>query len=223
MYLAPSAEAVTDVAAAFFCSAGDPACDGGVTMRSGPIARETRALQVGTPTSDRDSVRDRDRSRGRDSGRSRTRGQRATPGVPGTQLCRHDHPATRRAPHNYATWHSTGSAYRVGCPGSDGGRRSLEQRGRELSGSIDRPRCSSDAGTPKAAQKAGDEGSVSVTVAVAVAVAVTVAVTAAESATETVAESVAGAATETAVPAWSPPGCSLRLCFVAVQPCDGAM
>ena len=36
-----------DVAAAFLCSAGVPACDGEVTMRDSPIARETRALQSG--------------------------------------------------------------------------------------------------------------------------------------------------------------------------------
>jgi len=43
---------VTDVAAAAICSAGVPACDGGVTMRFDPIARGTRALQDGALTND---------------------------------------------------------------------------------------------------------------------------------------------------------------------------
>ena len=43
--------------------------------------------------------------------------------VRGTQLCLYDHPATRCIPHNCATGHSTGRAFRYGCSGSDGGRR----------------------------------------------------------------------------------------------------
>ena len=57
--------------------------------------------------------------------------------VPGTQLCRNDPPAPRRAAHNYATWHSTGRALITGCSGSERGR------------------CPCDAGTPGASQKAG--------------------------------------------------------------------
>jgi hypothetical protein len=49
--------------------------------------------------------------------------------VPGTPLCPKHPPAVRRVPHNGATGHSTGSAMRFGCPGSEGGRRSREQRG----------------------------------------------------------------------------------------------
>jgi len=44
-------------------------------MRSGPIARETRALQAGVPTSDRDRDRDRARIRSRSRSRSRDRGR----------------------------------------------------------------------------------------------------------------------------------------------------
>ena len=43
--------------------------------------------------------------------------------VPGTALCRNDHPALRRAWHNADAGHSTGSAPHSGCSGSDGGRR----------------------------------------------------------------------------------------------------
>jgi hypothetical protein len=43
--------------------------------------------------------------------------------VPGTALCRNDHPALRRASHNADAGHSTGSAPHYGCSGSDGGRR----------------------------------------------------------------------------------------------------
>ena len=43
--------------------------------------------------------------------------------VSGTALCRNEHPALRRASHNAAAGHSTGSAQHSGCPGSEGGRR----------------------------------------------------------------------------------------------------
>ena len=43
--------------------------------------------------------------------------------VPGTLLCRNDHPATRRAAHNSAAGHSAGSAIRFGSSGSEGGCR----------------------------------------------------------------------------------------------------
>jgi len=39
--------------------------------------------------------------------------------VPGTALCRGDHPALRRATHNADAGHSTGSAPHSGCSGSD--------------------------------------------------------------------------------------------------------
>ncbi len=43
--------------------------------------------------------------------------------VPGTALCRNDHPALRRASHNADAGHSTGRAPHSGCSGSDRGRR----------------------------------------------------------------------------------------------------
>ena len=61
------------------------------------------------------TTRDRDRAGNHEQG--------APPGVPGTQLCRYDASANRRAAHNYATWHSTGSALPDTSPGSEGGRR----------------------------------------------------------------------------------------------------
>ena len=88
-------------------------------------------------------------------------GKRTPPGVPGTQLCRNDHPATRCVSHNYATGHSTGRAFRYGSSGSEGGRRSREQRGHRPSRYL---RTTTllvrrwDAGTPSASQKAGVEG-----------------------------------------------------------------
>jgi hypothetical protein len=59
-------------------------------------------------------------------------------GVPGTQLYRNDHPATRCVSHNCATGHSTGRTIRHGSSGSEAGRRSREQRGLRLSGNLPR-------------------------------------------------------------------------------------
>ena len=70
---------------------------------------------------------------------------------------RHPGGAARLA--HSATGHSTGSAPHPGSSGFEGGRRSPEQRGRRRSNQpLERPRCSGDAGTPRAAQKAGLEG-----------------------------------------------------------------
>jgi hypothetical protein len=83
--------------------------------------------------------------------------------VPGTQLCPNDHPALRRAPHNCATGHSTGSAIRYGCSGSDGGHRRANSVVADLPVYSARPCCSCDAGplgrqSGPAVQKAGARG-----------------------------------------------------------------
>ena len=53
--------------------------------------------------------------------------------MPGTALCRYDLPAAQRTAHNADAGQPTGTAIRYICSGSEGGRRSREQRGRRPS------------------------------------------------------------------------------------------
>jgi hypothetical protein len=77
-------------------------------------------------------------------------------GVPGTQLCRIDHPATRWITHNYVPG-SHGERDEITCSGYEGGRRRAIGVVAAPQSSPERPRRWCDAGAPKAAQKAGAE------------------------------------------------------------------
>ena len=79
-------------------------------------------------------------------------------GVPGSTLCPSDLPAARRLPHNVQPGNPRGETIQFTSPGNQAGRRRAIGVVAVLQSSFARPRRWCDAGSPKAAQKAGVPG-----------------------------------------------------------------